>query len=359
MQKNNRQLTVSPSLVDLSKMDPLQKQFFQLQKKIENLQKKQVKQEQELDACLHFYINHVLPAETALQSALHDRVLLTYNLYSEKKHFTSKEHKIIKKMLLDDLNLLFNLCDISDISAQVKEIFSKLSDVSFDQMIANEFDDVKKEIEALLKAEGMNIDLSGIDFSMDPKTVSEKIFNSIDPAAKTSTGESKTQSKTKKQKELEASKQLEYKSLSSLYKKLAKHFHPDLEHDTQKKEEKEKVMKKLTSAYKSQDLYTLLQLEIQTLPSSCSSLCQEQLKIYNKILENQIKSLKQSKNDLVFLPKYALIQKFYRESQMGFYIAQAACIELTEDAYTIKKWNEKLKTEDALRILKNATLNYE
>jgi len=359
MQKNNHQLALTPSSDALSKMDPMQKRFLQLQKKIENLQKKQIKQEKELDSCLHFYINHVLPAETALQSALQDRIVLTYDLYSEKKHFTSKERKFIKKMLLDDLDLLFNLCDSSLISAQVQEIFSKLSDVSFDQMLANEWDDVKKEIEANLKEEGIDIDLSGIDFSMDPETIYEKIFSSIDPSAKTATGESKTQSKTKKQKELEALKQLQDKSLSSLYKKLAKHFHPDLEHDAQKKEEKEKVMKKLISAYKSQDLYTLLQLETQTLPSSCSSLCQEEIKLYNKILENQIQSLKQSNNDLVLSPKYAQIQKFYRESQMGFYIAQAACIELNEDACIVKKWNEKLKTKDALRILKNATLNYD
>lgn len=70
-----------------------------------------------------------------------------------------------------------------------------------------------------------------------------------------------------------------------------KQLHPDAEQDEQKKAWKTEMMKKVTEAYEKDDFYTLLQLQLELNiidEEHLGKLSTEQLKYYNKILNEQI-----------------------------------------------------------------------
>lgn len=62
--------------------------------------------------------------------------------------------------------------------------------------------------------------------------------------------------------------EMQEKGINSIYKQLTKVFHPDLEHDSAQKAHKEELMKRLTTAYKSNDLYALVILAMEWMNGS-------------------------------------------------------------------------------------------
>jgi hypothetical protein len=169
--------------------------------------------------------------------------------------------------------------------------------------------------------------------------------------------------KTKKQLEkVEKERLLEEartKNISSIYRQLAKAFHPDLEQNEELKLEKEQLMKQLTTAYEKKDLHTLLTLEIawiQKEETNPDKLGDEKLKIYNEVLKQQVQELEHEIQALLEHPRYQPLQKFAmfphqlksinmdREKQQ----AEATIKDITESITRLKR-NEK----EALAEVKN------
>src|SRR5205823_6427352 len=73
--------------------------------------------------------------------------------------------------------------------------------------------------------------------------------------------------KTKRQMEKEAlrrnAEEVRKKSISTIYKQLARILHPDLEPDAALRERKVVLMQQLTAAYRDNDLHTLLRMELE------------------------------------------------------------------------------------------------
>jgi len=78
--------------------------------------------------------------------------------------------------------------------------------------------------------------------------------------------------------------------IKSLFRQLAKAFHPDKEPLEHLKEEKNSIMKKITAAYENQDLYGLLKLEKEHLgPREFS---EDKIELYIKHINDRLKELK-------------------------------------------------------------------
>ena len=104
--------------------------------------------------------------------------------------------------------------------------------------------------------------------------------------------------KTAKQQRREEKKQLDERNITkavrTLYMDLVKAFHPDRERDEAEKERKTGIMQRVTEAYKKSDLLALfrLQLEFDQIDQQhLETLADDQLKYYNKILQQQIDEL--------------------------------------------------------------------
>jgi hypothetical protein len=78
--------------------------------------------------------------------------------------------------------------------------------------------------------------------------------------------------------------------IKSLFRSLAKAFHPDKEPLEHLKEEKTDIMKKITAAYENQDLYGLLKLEKEHLGPR--EFTEDKIELYIKHINDRLKGLK-------------------------------------------------------------------
>ena len=85
-------------------------------------------------------------------------------------------------------------------------------------------------------------------------------------------------------------------AVRTLYMDLVKHLHPDREPDEAEKLRKTELLKRVTTAYKANELLTLLrlQLELNRIDQAhLENLAEDQLRYYNKLLREQARELEQ------------------------------------------------------------------
>jgi len=243
-----------------------------------------------------------------------------YDHYQTAKCYSKKERKFLKEMISFKVDELLSSVMLHEVDSEICSIYKKLHGIDFRDVVADELMYMKQDIEEMFKENGMNVDFSQINIEDKEEEMVRKMYQAVDEALK----ENKTEfeQKPKSKRDLEKEKKaleietLQKNGLSIIYKQLAKALHPDLELDTILKKEKEELMKQLTIAYKNEDLYTLLSLEIEWLKrfenknEQENSNSDEQLKIYNSIFKDQIKSLQSNIKMAYFDPKYKAIQKY-------------------------------------------------
>ncbi len=102
-------------------------------------------------------------------------------------------------------------------------------------------------------------------------------------------------------------------ALRILYTRLAKDLHPDLERDEKRKVEKNDVMRRLTEAYKNEDLYELLQIQFEynadNSENYTDALPEEQLKVINETLLAQIKKLQEDYKEMTVFGEDAILYR--------------------------------------------------
>lgn len=102
-------------------------------------------------------------------------------------------------------------------------------------------------------------------------------------------------------------------ALRILYTRLAKDLHPDLEQDEKRKVEKNDVMRRLTEAYKNEDLYELLQIQFEynadNSENYTDALPEEQLKVINETLLSQIKKLQEEYKEMTVFGEDAILYR--------------------------------------------------
>jgi hypothetical protein len=110
--------------------------------------------------------------------------------------------------------------------------------------------------------------------------------------------------------QLRAAEELRKRSIANIYKQLARVLHPDLERDSERQKKKVQLMQELTTAYRQNDLHTLLRLEMQWIKNegdNLDRLTEERLGVYNEVLGAQVEALERRLRDLIFHPRYRSI----------------------------------------------------
>lgn len=308
-------------------LNPHQKTFRSLKKKIEILQGKLKKVHQELDECMRFYLTQIHPEKEALKSAMKEFVKLLYSHYKKPKAYSKSEKKVLKEVMLGKLDQVFDPTSFSTTDPEICAIIQDLDEISYDEIASNVKANLKGSMEEMCKDRGVDIDLSFIDFLDDESEIFRKVFEAMHAAHPDQDCELPKRPKTKRQKALELKEQalheLKKKGLNGIYKQLAKAIHPDLEQDVEKKAEKEQLMKRLTNAYENQDMHELLLLEMELAGRSDSDQkteqkaeSDEQLKLYNAILKKQVESLQESIKTAFLDPKYYPLEPYFAEANV-------------------------------------------
>lgn len=161
-------------------------------------------------------------------------------------------------------------------------------------------DEIEQEVERQM-VEGIGIDPE--DFYSEPTSRSRK------PKRKGKRKAETADPRVQAEQVEEARK----RTLSVIYKQLAKVLHPDLESDPVKREQKHHLMQELTTAYKKGDLHTLLRLELSWIhreEDDLDRLTEAKLKIYIELLHQQVADLSQEVASIPFLPKFAIVGRF-------------------------------------------------
>ena len=121
--------------------------------------------------------------------------------------------------------------------------------------------------------------------------------------------------------------------IKTLFRQLAKAFHPDIEPLEHLKEERTSLMKKINTAYENQDLYGLLKLEKEHIgPREFSD---DKVELYTKYINNRLKELKAFEAEL---KKHGPLSTIYKMIYSQ---------KVTIQEYNIK--NELSKLEEELR----------
>jgi hypothetical protein len=182
----------------------------------------------------------------------------------------------------------------------------------------------------------------------------------------------KTQKQLEKEEREKQIAEVRAKNINTVYKQLARFFHPDLETDPDKKQQKEELMKELTTAYEKGDLHTILRLELTWLQKGdgdITAMSDMKLDAYTVALEKQGDELLREYRRLVHNPRYEHLfqtsEFVYRipglvhdELKLMLRVYKKKVIALREDVETLRGPNvvKALQTivqrEDAARRAK-------
>ncbi len=339
---------------------PEQKEFYRLKKKVEWLQNEQKNRQVQLDHCLEFYLKKIAPEEEKMHCSMMERAQLIYLFYKTEKCFSKKERKVLKIILMNSVDQVFETVEFGKIFPVIKQIFKELNGYDFGDIAARELELTKSELKEMFKEKGVDVDFSGIDCDDSHEEILRKMFDSVGAAfSEQEETQQEEKPKTKHQLEKEQrrkeAEELQKRSLNTIYKQLAKVFHPDLEPDIEQKARKEIFMKKLTNAYENNDLYALLALENEWMNVSSSQAAlqsREQLKIFSSILRDQIRALQDSLGMLITHPKYFPIHRFFEYSYGGIGVLQRAYQEISGDARALQQLVKEMKGPRAEMILR-------
>ncbi len=338
--------------------------FNKLTDQIEKAKKNIENKRQKLDYALKLFANELSPLKVELVADRREMLLILWDLYKSER-LSKTDQRSIKSITREHLQSLFSELN-GPPDASLRAIFEELEKMKYDEIEALQKETFRNELLSILKS--MKVDISQIDIH-DEKVIESKIieerqkqkFKNNASYEETIFNQKKAKTKSAKQQKVELVKknkdEIKHKSISSIYKQLAKQFHPDLEQDEEKKAQKVSLMQELTAAYMNKDLYTLLNLELKWLQADSDyldKLDDDKLESYLLLLKEQFSDLNSQKNNLIFQPHYSILV-----NEFGWQVNSApvdTVIWHISDAKmqmaSFKQNIELLKSDRALRYVK-------
>ena len=338
-------------------LTPEQKKFNTLVKKIATLQREIKSKIEQLDESLEYYAGNIHPLEKSL-TALRKRFVLLIYPWFKKPEISAKDKKMLRFLLNNNLDSILTHEEMP--SDELKEIFEDLEGKSLNEAKQETIDEMLQDLQAMADSMGFVINVGEIDASADDEDIEQKINEiHLKMRAEAEKQDEKKQKRKKTAKQTEkAEKQkqkeeISKKTISSIYKQLAKVLHPDLEQDPAIKKLKEVKMQKLTAAYEQGDLHTLLKLEIEWISKEgddIERLSNEKLTIYNKLLSEQIAELEMESWSILNHPRYSPLKRY---GAVHLFAIKNMERNLTAKFDDLTKTVEVLDSADAAREIKS------
>ncbi|MBK9249889.1 MAG: J domain-containing protein [Ignavibacteria bacterium] len=289
-------------------------------KKIEQLREQTVELTARLNRCLQYYSDEMHPKEKEIAHLRADITKRVYPIYCEKKLLNKGEKKIIKEFFKNQFTSITPFMELDEV---LNEVFEEAHGATFDQVRQDEFEEMRVEMKEMFESMGVDVNLDNLTSEMGEEEIARKmheVMNDIKNKAEENEAQESLKIKTKKQlakeEQEEQKEELRNTSIGKIYRSLAKAFHPDLERDIKKIAEKEELMKRLTVAYESNDLHTLLSLELEWIKNEegdIKQLSNEKLRLYNQILKEQAQEIEDDMLMMTGHPRYHPLKSFFPE----------------------------------------------
>lgn len=356
----SKQLIIGKS--NKQQLNKQQQAFNRLVKRLEKLRAESAQTTAILGEHLDFYGKHLYPLEQNMAALRKEMVKLFYKSYKSEKLLSKKDRNSLLEIMSAQLSGVFQSSSEKP-DQEIKEIFELIEGVSYEQAVEEDFEATKEDIFETFQNMGFEVDLEGFSKNMSAEEMRHKMaemLGDLQEQAEMREAQRPKRKKTKKQIEKEEREQqieeIKNKSISSIYKQLARVFHPDLEQDATLKLEKEDLMKQLTSAYEKNDLHTLLRLElewIQKEEGNLDKLSEEKLAIYNQMLKEQVQELEAEIFMIGQHPRYEPLQRFsFSPFSLKYLDLKREKRKLETNIKQAEESCAKLRGENAIKELK-------
>lgn len=345
------------------KLTKNQDAFNKLSSRIERLQKEIAKKQMQFDLAIKMYGEKLHPTKMIVLEQRKELVVILWGIYKEKR-LARYDQQNLKQIVREHLQRVF--MELTEPpTKEIKDIFNELEGAHYDSVMEQEKEAAKEQM--IEQLTNLKIDISEIDKN-DEAILAQKLHEAKirlyeAQQAKINAFQEGERLKTKSKKQIEAEKiqqeidAVKQKNIGTIYKQLAKLFHPDLEQDEERKLEKVLLMQELTAAYEAKNLHALLSLELKWIHNEkdhLESLTEEKLAIYLEILKEQVAELQIEKEDIIHLPQYrVLLEEFGWEIQRyPIEIIRSNVTYVNELVGSFKANISDFKSEYALRYIK-------
>jgi hypothetical protein len=292
--------------------------FKRLVTRIEKLRRKIDLETERLTGQLEFYSAEIRPLELAAATERKTFVRLLYPFLSGPSLGRRKGKTMLRSLIQEQLIGIMDAFGKLE-EDDLREIFEEIEGKSLKEFEAEDFETMKEGLGEMLGSMGVNADLSGMRPGMSDAEMAAQMaeLRAQIEAQKATEAAGNVRPKTARQLEKEAREQaaeeLRKRDVGGLYRQLAKLLHPDLEQDPVLKAEKEAAMKELTTAYKNDDLHAMLRLEVAWMAreqADAGRLTDQKLKIYNKVLKEQVAELEDELAAVGTHPRFQPLMRF-------------------------------------------------
>jgi hypothetical protein len=304
-----------------------QMEFNRLMKSLESTKARHAREQARLDDALATSIRELMPLVEALNRVNRELVLKGHQAMQTLKLTARRRHWFgdllcgkADELLADPVGLSED--EIGELQAIIEALGHGEDESQMKQRVGAEFDYVRMMMEQAARDAGLDLDLSDLDPHGDPaefdRIANERLRAAFGDKADSSSATPKPSRKPTKAQAEKERKRLEQedakiRDLKTLFKQLAKAFHPDLEPDPLLRQHKQVWMQRLNTAYAINDLREMLQLEMEWLGEEATNLAtagDQKLKVYCMVLKEQIAELKRQTHFLPDEPQYGPLQRF-------------------------------------------------
>lgn len=295
-----------------------QQAFNKLTARIERLRKDIEKKQTQFDTALNIYSTAIHPLRLQMIEQRREILELMWPFF-KRKQLSTTDHQHLKALLQEHLQVVLNATP-GEPDDRLKMMFKDLTGEKYDTVKNREEARMKEQIQEVFDDADMDVDIDLADENLADKIAEaqqkmrEKAEQEREQYQQRTKPRKKTAKQIEKEKLQQAVDEMKQKNISTIYRQLAKLFHPDLEQDEQRRAEKEVLMKELTTAYEAKNLHALLSLELKWIHNESShleTLTEEKLAVYLQILNEQAQELEFEKYNLFQKPQYhILMQEF-------------------------------------------------
>lgn len=334
------------------KLSPSQAAFNKLTARIEKLRKDIDRREGQLDEAMTLYGTAIPPLDADLVQQRRQLLTLLWPFY-KKRQLPKNLHPHLKALLQDYLSEVLQNSD-AEPDEELKDMFRELEGERYETVRKREEKQMQEQMQEMFDDMGVDIDMdeTGLNEEEIAKKMAEVHQQMQEKQAeqeRKAEERRKTKPKTAKQMEKEklqqAADEMKQKNISTIYRQLAKLFHPDLERDEDRRLEKEVLMKQLTEAYEAKNLHALLMLELKWIHNENShleTLSEEKLTVYLQILRQQANELEREKWQMLHQPRYHLLVEKY-----GFRPLTYPVKAVKEDIENLQQFKATFETDIA------------
>ncbi len=304
-----------------------QVEFNRLMKNLENARARRDSEQARLDDALATSIRELMPLVEEINRVHLALVLKGREALRNLKLTAKRRHWFGDLLCCKADELLADPVGISpEETAGLAAIIDELDPVENEPQMAEsgegDLSFIRMVMEQAAREAGLDYDLGDLDPNGDPGEV-ERIANDRlrtafenragSPVAGAKSRRKPTKAQAEKERKRLEIEEAKTRDLKSLFKQLAKAFHPDLEADPLLKQHKLVWMQRLNAAYAAADLREMLQLEMEWLGEESTNLAtagDQKLQVYCMVLKEQIADLKRQTHDLSYQPQYGPLQRF-------------------------------------------------